>query len=130
MVAGVVQSPGPDKVFFVATVNLLVLASHYPNYFFLEEVMKKSLFAAAVLAIAAAAPAVAWEGKTVACYKKVWVNPTYTAKKELVMAAHSEYKHVGKEVHEIYYPPVYKEILKKKTDGYYVMKKVSCPCNC
>ncbi len=92
--------------------------------------MKKSLIVAALVAIASAAPAVAWEGKTVACYKKVWVNPTYSAKKVLVMKSHSEYKHVGKEVHEIYYPPVYKEVLKQKSAGYYVMKKVACPCKC
>ncbi len=39
--------------------------------------MKKTLISAVVAAVAFAAPAMAWEGKTVACYDKHLVSAKY-----------------------------------------------------
>jgi len=48
--------------------------------------MNKTLVSAVVAAIAFAAPAMAWEGKTVACYDKHLVPAKYSATKVLVKA--------------------------------------------
>ena len=55
--------------------------------------MKKTLVSAVVAAIAFAAPAMAWEGKTVACYDKHLVPAKYSATKVLVKAGKSQYEH-------------------------------------
>ncbi len=91
--------------------------------------MKTILFAAAA-AMTMAAPAVAWEGRTVACFDKVWVGPTYATSKKLVMAPHDEYKHTKHGVELVRYDAVYREYKHKVSDGHWVMKEVPCACNC
>lgn len=88
--------------------------------------MKKTILTTVAATLMMAAPAFAWEGKTVACYDKVWVGPKYTAVKELVKPAKYKYEHRHGRVEKIYYAPVYVEKKTKVSDGYYVMKEVSC----
>lgn len=89
--------------------------------------MKKVLLATAVAALFAA-PAVARDGQTQACYDEVWVPTTYTATKHLQVPAKTQYEHVSAhKVEQVYYPPVYIEKLHVKEAGHYVWRKV--PCN-
>jgi TRAP-type C4-dicarboxylate transport system substrate-binding protein len=71
--------------------------------------MKKTLFSAVVVAIAFAAPAMAWEGKTVACYDKHLVPAKYSYTKHLVKASKSQYEHRNGRIELVTYPPVYRE---------------------
>ncbi|WP_163849713.1 hypothetical protein [Pseudooceanicola aestuarii] len=88
--------------------------------------MKKTIITACLLAIASVAPAMAWDGKVVACYKKHWVQPSYKVSKVLVMDGHKKYEHRGHHVVEVWYPPVYKEVKTQLTNGHYIMKKSHC----
>ncbi len=91
--------------------------------------MKKALIALAAFT-AMSAPAVAWEGRTVACFDKVYVGPTYVTTKEPIMAPHQEYKHTKHGVELVQYDAVYREYKHKVSDGHWVMKQVPCKCNC
>lgn len=88
--------------------------------------MKKTLISAAVAAVAFAAPAMAWEGKTVACYDKVMVPATYTYTKHLVKGGKKQYEHRHGRIELISYPPVYRQVATLKTGAHYVMREVSC----
>ncbi|WP_439144247.1 hypothetical protein [Planktotalea sp.] len=88
--------------------------------------MKKTLVSAVVAAIAFAAPAMAWEGKTVACYDKHLVPAKYSATKVLVKAGKSQYEHRNGHIELVAYPPVYKEVRTKTSDAHYVMREISC----
>jgi hypothetical protein len=88
--------------------------------------MKKTILTTFAATMMMAAPALAWEGKTVACYDKVWVGAKYTAVKELVKPAKTKYEHKNGHIEKVYYAPVYIEKKTKVSDGYYVMKKIKC----
>jgi hypothetical protein len=88
--------------------------------------MKKTLISAVVAAVAFAAPAMAWEGKTVACYDKHLVAAKYSATKVLVKAGKSQYEHRNHRIELVGYPPVYKKVRTKTSDAHYVMREVSC----
>lgn len=91
--------------------------------------MKKILIAA-VAASAMAAPAFAWEGKTVACFDKHWMGPKYSTHKVLVKPAKQQYEHKKGRIELVHYAPVYREVRTKVSDGYWVMKEVPCGCDC
>jgi hypothetical protein len=88
--------------------------------------MKKTLIYAVVAAVAFAAPAMAWEGKTVACYDKHLVPAKYSATKVLVKAGKSQYEHRNGHIELVAYPPVYRQVATLKTGSHYVMKQVKC----
>ena len=90
--------------------------------------MKSIMTAAAAAVILTTGSAMAWEGRTVACFDKVWVGPTYSTKNVLVMAGHEEYQHVNGRVELVRYSPVYRQYKSLKTEGMWVMKEVSCGC--
>jgi len=90
--------------------------------------MKSILFAAAAALAFTTGSAMAWEGKTVACYDKHWVAPTYSAKKVLVKAAKQQYEHKNGRIELVHYAPVYREVKTMESHGYWVMKEVSCGC--
>ena len=88
--------------------------------------MKKTLFTAVIAAIGFAAPAMAWEGKTVACYDKHLVPASYTYTKHLVKAGKSQYEHRNGRIELVSYPPVYKQHKKMVSGSHYVMREISC----
>ena len=88
--------------------------------------MKKTLFTAVIAAIGFAAPAMAWEGKTVACYDKKLVPATYTYTKHLVKGGKSQYEHRNGRIELVSYPPVYRQVATLKTGAHYVMQQVMC----
>ena len=89
--------------------------------------MKKTLISAVAAAIAlTAAPAMAWEGKTVACYDKVLVPAKYSSTKELVKAGKKQYEHRNGRIELVAYPPVYKEVRTKTSGSHYLMREVAC----
>lgn len=88
--------------------------------------MKKTLFTATVAAIAFAAPAMAWEGKTVACYDKHLVPAKYTYAKHLVKGQKSQYEHRNGRIELVTYPAVYRQTATKVADAHYVMVQVPC----
>ena len=88
--------------------------------------MKKTLISAVAATLVFAAPAMAWEGKTVACYNKHLVGAKYSATKVLVKAGKSQYEHRNGRIELVAYPPVYKEVRTKTADAHYVMREVSC----
>lgn len=88
--------------------------------------MNKTLISAVVAAIAFAAPAMAWEGKTVACYDKHLVPAKYSAEKVLVKESKKQYEHRNGHIELVVYPSVYKEVRTKTADAHYVMREVAC----
>lgn len=88
--------------------------------------MKKTILTSVAATLMMAAPALAWEGKTVACYDKVWVGPKYKAEKVLVKEAKYKYEHKRGHIEKVYYAPVYVEKKTKISNGYYVMKEIRC----
>lgn len=89
--------------------------------------MKTALIAAAVTAIGFAAPAVAWEGKVVACYDKVWVGPEYKVTKKLVREAHYKWEHnKAGQATKVWYPAVYEQVKTQTSNGYYLEVKAAC----
>lgn len=88
--------------------------------------MKTTLFSAVVAAIAFAAPAMAWEGKTVACYDKVLVPAKYEYSKTLVKPGKKQYEHRNHRIELVSYPPVYKQHKKMVSGSHYVMREISC----
>ena len=87
----------------------------------------KTMFTVAATAMLFAAPAVAWEGKKVACYDKHWVPATYYTTKHLEMDAKYQWEHVDGQYVKVYSPPVYMEKTHLKKAGHYVLRKA--PCN-
>ena len=88
--------------------------------------MKKTLISAVVATIAFAAPAMAWEGTTVACFDKHLVPAKYSATKVLVKAGKSQYEHRNGRIELVAYPPVYKEVRTQTAGAHYVMREVMC----
>ena len=89
--------------------------------------MKSILTAAAAVALTATA-ASAWEGRTVACFDKHWVGPTYETTQVLVKPAKEKYEHKNGRIELVKYAAVYREYKTLKTEGMWVMKEVSCGC--
>lgn len=90
--------------------------------------MKSILTAAVAAVVLSASSALAWEGRTVACFDKVWVPATYAASKVLVKPAKERYEHKHGRIELVHYAPVYREIKTLASKGYWVMKEVSCGC--
>ncbi len=90
--------------------------------------MKSILTAAAAAVLLTAGSAMAWEGRTVACFDKHWVGPTYKTKDVLVKPAKEQYEHVNGRIELVRYAAVYRQYKYKVTDGMWVMKEVSCGC--
>jgi len=90
--------------------------------------MKSILFAAASAVVLTAGSAMAWEGKTVACFDKHYVGPTYSAHKVLVKPAKQQYEHKNGRIELVHYAPVYREVRTQESHGHWVMKEVSCGC--
>ena len=88
--------------------------------------MKKTLISAVVAAVAFAAPAMAWEGQTVACYDKVLVPAKYEYSKTLVKAGKKQYEHRNHRIELVSYPPVYKQHKTLVSGSHYVMREISC----
>lgn len=90
--------------------------------------MGKKVFAALVVACAStfAAPAMAWEGKVVACYDKIWVDDVYSTTKHLHSKAKTKWEHRGDQLVEVYYPAMYIEKRHLVTPGHYVKRKAPC----
>lgn len=88
--------------------------------------MKKTLFTAVIAAIGFAAPAMAWEGNTVACYDKKLMPATYTYKKHLVKDGKKQYEHRNGRIELVSYPPVYRQVATLKSGAHYVMRQVKC----
>ena len=88
--------------------------------------MKTTLFTAAIAAIAFAAPAMAWEGTTVACFDKHLVPAKYSATKVLVKAGKQQYEHANGHIELVAYPAVYREVRTKTADAHYVMREIKC----
>ena len=89
--------------------------------------MKSILTAAAAVALTATA-ASAWEGRTVACFDKHWVGPTYSTKTVLVKPAKEAYEHKNGRIELVRYAAVYRQHKTLKSEGMWVMKEVSCGC--
>ena len=90
--------------------------------------MKSILTAAAAVALTATA-ASAWEGRTVACFDKHWVGPTYETKQVLVKPAKEKYEHTAHgRIELVRYAAVYREYKTLVKEGMWVMKEVSCGC--
>ncbi|MDJ0825977.1 MAG: hypothetical protein QNJ16_10795 [Rhodobacter sp.] len=90
--------------------------------------MKSILTAAAAAVVLTAGSAMAWEGRTVACFDKHWVPPTYKTHKVLVKHAKERYEHKHGRIELVHYAPVYREHKSLASKGYWVMKEVSCGC--
>ncbi|MEL7114741.1 MAG: hypothetical protein AAGP08_03980 [Pseudomonadota bacterium] len=90
--------------------------------------MKTILTAAAAVALTATA-ASAWEGRTVACFDKHYVGPTYETKHVLVKPAKEKYEHTADgRIELVRYDAVYREYKTLVSEGKWVMKEVSCGC--
>ena len=88
--------------------------------------MKKTLISAVAAAITFAAPAMAWEGTTVACFDKHLVPAQYSATKVLVKAGKQQYEHRNGRIELVAYPAVYKEVRTQTAAAHYVMREVMC----
>jgi hypothetical protein len=82
--------------------------------------------AAAVVLVSFAAPAMAWEGKVVACYDSHYVADQYKVTKHLHSKARTAWEHRGKQLVEVYYAPVYIEKRTLAVKGHYVKRKAPC----
>lgn len=93
--------------------------------------MKKVSFIAAAMTAAAflAAPAMAWEGKVVSCYGKVWQPAKYSTHKTKVKESKTRWEHRNGQMVEVYYPPVYKESRTMTKEGHWIMRKEACAPN-
>lgn len=88
--------------------------------------MKTTIIAAAAAVISFAEPAMAWEGRVIACYDSTWVPDEYEVHKTLHSEAHTKWEHRGKQLVEVYYAPVYIEHKHLKTPGHYIKYKAPC----
>lgn len=87
--------------------------------------MKSIIATAAAAVVLSATSALAWEGKVVACYDKVWVQPDAVCHKKPHKPAKTVWEHRGDQLVEVYYAPVYKEICSQKP-GYWLKRKAAC----
>ena len=90
--------------------------------------MKSILTATAAAVVLSAGSALAWEGRTVACFDKHWVGPTYSTKNVLVKPAKEKYEHKNGRIELVRYAAVYRQHKTLKSEGMWVMKEVSCGC--
>ncbi|MCP3971006.1 MAG: hypothetical protein GY717_11960 [Rhodobacteraceae bacterium] len=90
--------------------------------------MKSILTAAAAALVLTTGSAMAWEGRTVACFEKEWVGATYTTREVLHMAAMEKFEHVNGRIELVRYPAVYRQYRTKVSDGRWIMKQVLCGC--
>lgn len=82
---------------------------------------------AAVVAVGATAGgAYAWEGKTLACYEKVYKPGKVKVTKELVKPAKRQYEYWKGMYKLVEYPAVYKENREEIEPGYYLMREIPC----
>lgn len=88
--------------------------------------MKMKMISAAVVLASLAAPALAWEGKVVACYDSVWVPDQYTTTKHLHSKARTAWEHRGDQLVKVYYAPVYIEKRTLSQKGHYLKRKAPC----
>jgi hypothetical protein len=88
--------------------------------------MKTTLTAAALVLASFAAPAMAWEGKVVACYDKAWVPDVYKTHKKLHTPARTTWEHRGKQLVEVYYPAIYIEHKHLVAKGHYLKVPAAC----
>ncbi len=88
--------------------------------------MKKTLFTLVIAAIGFAAPAMAWEGNTVACYDKHLVPAKYTYTKHMVKDSKKQYEHRNGRIELVKYPAVYRQVATLKKEAHYVMVQVKC----
>ena len=88
--------------------------------------MKKTLFTAVIAAIGFAAPAMAWEGSTVACYDKHLVPAKYEYSKHKIKDGVKQYEHRNGRIELVSYPPVYKQTRTLVKGAHYVMVQVDC----
>ncbi|KNG92866.1 hypothetical protein [Pseudaestuariivita atlantica] len=88
--------------------------------------MKKLTIAAIVASAGFAAPALAWEGKVIACYDKVWVPAKYSTTHVPHQAAKTKWVYQNGQMVEIYYPAIMKEMKTLVKEGYYIKRKAPC----
>ena len=69
--------------------------------------MKSILTAAAAAIVLTTGSAMAWEGRTVACFDKHWVGPTYKSHHVLVKPAKEKYEHVNHRIELVRYAAVW-----------------------
>lgn len=110
--------------FWLSWLTALLAFSHVNQLEYFK--MKTKIIAAAALMMTFAAPAMAWEGKVVACYDSQWVPAKYKATKHLHSKAHTKWEHRGDQLVEVYYAPVYIEKKTKVSSGHYVKRKAAC----
>ncbi|MGX9353894.1 hypothetical protein ACS3SW_01655 [Roseobacteraceae bacterium S113] len=84
------------------------------------------LIAAVVAVGVTAGGASAWEGKTIACYDKVYMTPKYKVTKELVKPAKRQYEYWQGMYKLVEYPAVYKEVREELEPAHYVLKEIPC----
>ena len=87
--------------------------------------MKTILLAAAAVATMAGS-AMAWEGKAVACFDKVWVEPKYGYTYELEYPAKMKWEHRNGQMVEMHYAPIYMEKKTLLKEGHYILRKAPC----
>ena len=92
----------------------------------MEEIMKKTILTAVAATMISAVPALAWEGKAVECYDKVWVGPKYATEKVLEYPAKKKWEHKNGQMVKMYYAPIYMEKKTLVKEGHYVLKKAAC----
>ncbi|MBV0912103.1 hypothetical protein [Anianabacter salinae] len=65
-------------------------------------------------------------GRTVACFDKVWIAPTYTVTKELVQPKKRVYVKRRGLIELVEYAAIYREIKTLKEDGHWVLRQIAC----
>lgn len=86
----------------------------------------KTTIIAATTALLFAAPAMAWEGKVVACYGKEWVPAKYETKHVFAKPGREAWEHRNGQLVHVKYAPVYKEVTTLVKDGYWLKVKEAC----
>ena len=86
----------------------------------------KRMITAGIALLCLASPALAWEGKTVACYNKVLVPAKYSVTKVKIKEGKQQYEHRNGRIELVDYPPLYKEQRKLVEPEYYVMRPIPC----
>lgn len=89
-------------------------------------IMKTTLLAAATVLVSFAAPAMAWEGKVIQCFDKVWVAAEYKVSKKLHTPAYTKWEHRGDQLAEVYYAAIYLEQKHLVRAGHYLKVKAAC----
>lgn len=85
-----------------------------------------SLLVLATAASAAPVAAGSRVGHTVACYKKVYIPPTYKARRVLIEKQKRQYEYRNGRIELVEYPPLYREHRTIIKEGYEVLQPVPC----